>query len=886
MRSNGQERRARHKNEQINYSTADRINSWIPEPSPIPVIPVIGKPLTPPINFRDDFQSWIDDLALKGRDFTKKQASDSSGTTPLVQRSPPTPETTPPRINDRQKATASTSSSRNPSDSRTNSFRTAREDQSSDDESPPLVSPSLHSSKRKWIRETAFLKHKSVGLGLGLESGDDEPILKKMTPGQSSKRQDFNAFDGAFGASRDDLPDGSSQDDRSSSTAVPSNLAVEKRPQIIARAPQDSPTLGQDANALLKKSPSLGQKFERSRHSPPRSSKERYVEQSTLPLDDEYLDIDTMNNKRLSQASATSTIVEAMVINSPPRRRQTLRRTGKMADMNAVNTTPSHSNRNSSNSADYSVRRRLRKSKSPDQELRKSFASDTPESFATSVSNARQENGPVIRKPEGRPSLHSSASGSKHVSRTFSFISHQQSSRPTTAPEEPVSYFDVPPRRDRRTMSVVIHPSRPSKPDSKLEIGISPPTQAPNSTPSVPTNNGLSRTTSVTSAGMHTHSQTPADQHPPILQLSDPPDDLEVRVDRITGEWSAFRPRSTLVTPFSLRSAQSSTPGTLEVSEATAISIYPHTNKSILVIQQMAGGKDSSGPREHSAIIAGNANIALPRSVTPIITHESPPRGILHSPLQNPRDPPQPPDFKIIPPTPANAPRLSTDTPIEPNNSSRSNRFSVPITSLKRAFSARRQSESVLSPFSKRTFSLRGTTGTPRRRQTSSDDPESKLHPFWRPRGFWDDVDESDSDSEFGNTGYLTGSRRPSQATRDTTPRRTMSLTRRLTGSLRLPHQARRQRRLSISGPLDYNDYGIRRADPYDPAEEKARPVPQTGYPVQFVGFRAFAENIERRREAREEGKREERRRWLRRSIGVIGAEGGGMRESTGDAVW
>jgi len=31
--------------------------------------------------------------------------------------------------------------------------------------------------------------------------------------------------------------------------------------------------------------------------------------------------------------------------------------------------------------------------------------------------------------------------------------------------------------------------------------------------------------------------------------------------------------------------------------------------------------------------------------------------------------------------------------------------------------------------------------------------PENTLHPFWQPRGFWDDFSDSDSDSDFGEPG-------------------------------------------------------------------------------------------------------------------------------------
>lgn len=808
-----QERRIRPKSEQINYSSAERITSWIPEASPIQVIPVIGKPLTPPINFRDDFQSWINDAALRGRDLTRTRPSDSPSTTPLVQQSPPTPETTPPKTS-RTRAAASRSSIYNTSDSRTDSFRTAQENQSSDEESQSLDSPSNRPSRKKWLKATGLPKHKDVGLGLGLESEDEGPTPTAVTAKQVAKPRDFGTFDGTWDASDEDRQERGSEEDHSSATSVPYDRRPHRRSRMAEPPTLDSPTLGQEIASSHKKSLSLRRRVEKSRRSEPIASTQNFAQQMHLPLKEDDFDLDNelreINEKRLSQASTTSTVVEAMVIQSPPQRRQTLRHTVKMEDMNS-STPPPPSNRNSLNSNERaSLRRRLRRSGSPDQELRKSYASaDTPESVGSNPSKVRQDHIPAISFPDRLSSIQSSASGSKHLSRTFSLNSRQQSSRPTTAPEESVGYFDVPPRHDRRTMSVVIHPSNPSKLEGKPEKRVEPPAVAQISPPSVPTSSELSRTTSVTSAriGAHYDPPTPAEQPHAKLYLSDPPDEHNLSVDRYMGEWSAIRPRSTLVTPFSLRSAHSSTPGTLEVNEATAISIYPHTNKSILVIQQMAGGSDSS-PIEQSAIIAGNANIALPGPITPIIHHQSPPREILNSPLQNPRDAPQPPDLRVIAPTPANGRPSSEATPPMPSTPARTNRFSAPITSMKRAISAHRLSESFVSPFT-RTFSLRGTASTPRRRRTIDNHPEpgSKLHPFWRPRGFWDDVDDSDSDEEFGNTGFLTGSRRPSQSTRDTTPQRTTSFRHRLRGSLHLPHPPQRLRRLSVSSQIDQDLY-------------------------------------------------------------------------------
>jgi len=862
----GVKEHVRSRSDRITYSSADRIKSWIPDPSPIHVIPVVGVPLPTPINFRDDFQSWIDDAALRRGKFAKGKACDSSGTIFRVQQSLPTPETTPPRKIHRAQAVASFSSYRTLSESRTESFKTARENQLSDDDDKPSRSPVLQSSRPKRLPTAEHDTHKDVGLGLGLESEDEEATPGQTTPRRSPPTQHFSAFDGAWDADMED----SKKDEVLTDPVKPAPFATGHRPLRRTSEPvSDSPTLGKELEASIKKSLSLRQRVEQSRHSPRKASTEKFAEQIKWPLKDNDFSLDSevrdLDTKRLSQVSTTSTIVSAMVINSPPQRRQTLRRTSKMLDL----ATPP-SNRNSLISNDHSLRRRLRRSGSPDQELRKSFASDSLDSFVPSEARSRQDLAPII--PQRRSSLQSSASGSKPLSNSFSLASRQLSSRPTTAPEDTVGYFDIPRPRDRRTMSVVVHAATPvnyvgngteTKPISN--IGDSSPPSVPTSTEEPST------TTSATTAGLDAFyaPATPITRPDPPHHSSDGQEARTPSIDRLrTGDWSAMRPRSTMVTPFSLRSAHSSTPGTLEVSEATAISIYPHTNKSILVIQQMASGRGSV-PEERSAIITGEANIALPG---PLSYHESPlepPRETLISPLQNPRDPPQPPDLRIIAPTPANGPpspeKSSTTTRIP----ARKSRFSAPVSSLKRTFSARRpRSQSLVAPFT-RTFSLRGTAGTPRRKSPIADGPDVKLHPFWRPRAY---DDGSDSDSEFGNTGYLNGSRVQPQARVEAPPGRTMSLTRRLSNSLRYPHHARRQRPSSVTMASDSDHpYELGRPHVWEEGGRRNEEMGAHGYQVQFVGFRGVARLLEKRRKAKEEGEREKRRQWLREKIGPVG---------------
>ncbi|KAL8908371.1 MAG: hypothetical protein Q9171_005478 [Xanthocarpia ochracea] len=476
------------------------------------------------------------------------------------------------------------------------------------------------------------------------------------------------------------------------------------------------------------------------------------------------------------------------------------------------------------------------------------------------------------------------------------------------------------PQLRRRIVSAHIEAPLP-KENGNTHIGRTRPENAPpEASSSVHTSRHLSRATSNASARVETTS-------PPTRQQSQN-DHLvnEIQYPSITSpneesnsDWSALRPRSSLVTPFSLRSARSSTPGILEVNEATAISIYPHTNKSILVVQH-APRRDSQ-TAEHSAIIASNAKFAIPAgSIQPPVIHQ-PRQLLLNSPLQNPRSPPQPPDFKIIPPTPANA----AETPSPDSQEQPPLKQQLPKRRLsnrvKRAFSARRYSETFAAPLTRpMSFSARrNTVNGDARRASTGIDPGKNLHPFWRPRAFWDD--RSDSDSDFGNDGPLVGNSlgmSTDEIKIFDPPKRRGSLSQRL-GSLKLP--ARRRNEPVPKLPDEYYDKhdgdvtdGVQRGGsirrfnsarglglghrntrvyrsnrdhwnesyefiqrpqhgpPQDGGQAAAgegthHGVPRLGYQVQFVGFKGLAEKV---KERREKARREKVRERLRGSIDIL----------------
>ncbi|KAI4151079.1 MAG: hypothetical protein LQ341_000973 [Variospora aurantia] len=864
------------------YSSTDRIHSWIPAPSRVHPSSDHGLPLTPPLHASEKTNRLSrTESPPNGASapYASAHSASTGFTTPVLKGSPPTPETTPPKLHQRTHVLAESSISRLPS-IRAESFETARENLTTDEESSQPESPSLRPSRQQWLRSVGHARPKSIGLGLGLESVEDgEQTPTNIAPTTISPQdEELVYFDGAWNDATPEMDAVRDGADLAYRAELMKRLL--KRPRISDQLLETPFVMQKGGPSLITRSPSLRERVDQNRQTPPRPSTEDFAEKIQWPRQDDRFGAEEklreMDNRRFSQISTTSTTVEAVILSTSPKRRRTLRHSSKYTDLNSAS---EQSERRISTTVDHGHRRLSKHARSPEDGQRASLASGTY--------------------------------GEGHVISSRKKLDVIPSSRPTTAPEDSIGYFDVP-QSERRIMSAYVPKSPPKQARSQSK---QPPAAHAVNMP-FPTANGaknISRANSNGSTGNDSIS-------PPTRQQSQIgyrfPDTLNAGVtspdEGSNGDWSALRPRSSLVTPFSLRSARSSTPGTLEVNEATAISIYPHTNKSILVVQHAP--RSNSQPAEHSAIIASNAKFAIPAgSAQPPVIHE--PHQLLNSPLQNPRSPPQPPDFKITPPTPANMTDISS-----PDRHREESNQQLPKRRLsnrvKRAFSTRRYSDAFVSPIA-RSFSLsHRNTVTGVRRASTGIDLERNLHPSWRPRAFWDKDDQSDSDSDFGNDGFLVGNSlsMPSEGVKTfNPPSRGGSLSRRL-GSLRLPRRRGRtgsapdaaiaiaqhdglyddilpdrtpaQRSNSMRGlGLSHKTAKFYRRgggggganDSYEfiqppHARENGgaaggNGVPRLGYQVQFVGFKGLAEKVKQRRE---EARREKVRERLRGSIDVL----------------
>ncbi|KAK7190539.1 hypothetical protein DPSP01_005240 [Paraphaeosphaeria sporulosa] len=283
-----------------------------------------------------------------------------------------------------------------------------------------------------------------------------------------------------------------------------------------------------------------------------------------------------------------------------------------------------------------------------------------------------------------------------------------------------------------------------------------------------------------------------------------------------TDEHAMARHLFSQTTPFS---QFSDTP--IEVSEATAVSIYPHNNNSVTVVQQFA--RASQEPEAHH-YIANEAHFAIPdveeleepstppffdasegpqtELSKPTFTFEpsTPPMQIdlptftaVDSPLKNPRTAPEPPVIKFIPPTPAEELERQL-VPAPPGPPKRSDSHPQRRLSLKQR--ARRYSDNFISPFLARASSMRGRSasvshhGHGQLQIPSVNDEDGSLHPFWRPRGFWDDFDdsESESDDDILPPGGDTSDIEDSDSEPPSPRKRVGALSRRLTNKVKKPN--------------------------------------------------------------------------------------------------
>ncbi|GAP84580.1 hypothetical protein SAMD00023353_1101050 [Rosellinia necatrix] len=713
--------------------------------------------------------------------------------TPTLQNSPPTPDVTPPQVGRRPKTFRPVLTDRIPSkataDSRTESFKTARESPtvSDDDKTTPrpiLLFPRTSQRAEGRQAEPRPGKPQDAGLGLGLELDDD------LTP---RTKQEFFTFDGEW-ASNSEVE--KEWDDNLGRNVIVrrrrGHLRTNGREEVI----EDVTVTPTNATRALR-SVSLHERVyvaPSPHHFPPEfasKGKPRW----TASTSESSISTDLKRSSGMSSKSTVSTVVEAILVDVPPQRQKTLRHVRKQT---ALRDSGSEFSPPSSTSASVRQVEPTRRPRAPGKPATSRTESMVSTGTANSVASRRARREvwksggvPVIVIPDRIESLGSKSSrapslrstNSRHTKRSNSVGS---APRPKfSGARELSAYLDKPSPRGR-SMSVAYGVF----PTDQLTMDYPPIAPRRRSSLSAPTSRNTSRAGSragsLTAESLKAHNAlTEQDRlQPPQSVVERPPatESTSSRLDQkqlyeshrseVSNQKSLadsngdpfFGKRLTARnTPFSQASIETNgTHSAADIAEAMAVNIYPHQNKSVLMIHHLSKPVNVANDAQLRTPPRTGTREATCKSLhNPEITTSGPDGGPVtppqprfsmddvDSPLRNPRAPPEPPAIKFIPATPSGL------TPAAEKDKMMGNFFEETQrrpSLVRRAFSLRKGTDNAIPRkpgFLVRTLSLsrparrdmvddldlKNPETTLHRYPTAGDLPpdESKLHPFWRP---------------------------------------------------------------------------------------------------------------------------------------------------------
>ncbi|KAH6697574.1 hypothetical protein F5X68DRAFT_5641 [Plectosphaerella plurivora] len=720
--------------------------------------------------------------------------------TPTNQHSPPTPDITPPQPLNRPKAKRPVfmdrTASKATSESRTESFRTAREEPwaSEEDDSKSTVRPGLpsvrttsQSTVRQLSRESRKPRVAAVGLGLGMDSTKGDDDLTPRTKGE------FNRFDGDWASPNeveqvwDDnlgrkVTVRKEKQPRQGAQSIPQTPVAPQTPNMASDGEvlEDNVLAPTNATQALRSLPLQ----ERMATNPtPRGSVNRDTLRANAAASETSINTDRRRHSGMSTRSNVSTVVEAFLVGASPapQRRQTLRHVRKrgtlrdsLSDASPQSSAPSSTLRLD----DTTSHPPLSKQYTDQSSARHGSAASTTTFNSISSKRARREvwkNGaiPVVVVPERRssnkpsrtPSLRSTSS--QRSKRSQSVSSVPRASRPRS--NDPTPVFERPGRRGRAASE--------SDGSDPRTIDFPPAIPTRSSSLSAPTSRNNSRAGSMTAESLKSRNallsqESPEVQEVPSLVLRRAPsfeagqeDHIHHRHFKGKGEVDHhgdpfFGKRlSTQNTPFSIGSVD--TNGTApELAEATAVNLYPHQNSSVLVVDHTNNKSSTDSEESLPAEDTAKQTPQKPKIMTTAPDSEFPvtppqPKFSLDevdSPLRNPRDPPQPPVINFIPATPSGL------TPHHEKSKMLGNYFEQEeagneaparggMAIVRRALSGRGRHSVSYPPSSSRlgtlarSFSLSRSLRRHRELPSDLEDEDletppaerNKLHPHWRP---------------------------------------------------------------------------------------------------------------------------------------------------------
>ncbi|KAL7816539.1 hypothetical protein V8C44DRAFT_291707 [Trichoderma aethiopicum] len=729
--------------------------------------------------------------------------------TPPDQRSPPTPDVTPPHPSSHTRTMPrpsikgrNTSGSTMGPESRAESFITAREEvTSSEDEAGRAAG---------WRRGDSVTSQTTVTIPASTAAFDDEDdAARTATPSDRTPTNHGGRGDGdgtpkgkakaavPFDRQATTFRDGHSGDARLSSVIMSQQSQQQRRSSRVSRPILHHNDVIQDEVSVAPTDATKAVRNMRLDEAAPviSSSKNPHDDQNAAKLAHPQVVVTAKRDRPLSTSSQATSIVEVVLVDGPPKRERKLRHMRKLSTLrNAAD------NRGEAGLVAHSKDVQEEAPKAPkvpqspkldlnDRESRVSTTAHSTNPPPISSRTARREiwkSGaiPVVIVPDRRssrgpksrePSLRSTSSKHSDKSKSVRSVPARSPSSSATSSSGPV--FERPGRRSRAY----------SESDGSVRTMDFPPSIPQRSSSlSAPTSRNISRAASVTGVSVTASSvrvHVAEVEEQAISRFSQevhiicpstpslPPASPEMKplereetvnshgIDQHDDVLSVKRiPLRN--TPFSVASMETCATAP-ELSEALAIHMFPHQNSSVVMVDHSARPSEAA-PAKHVSSPPNSmmAHLYEQKPATPLQRRFSSPA--VDSPLRNPRAPPQPPShppaINFIPATPSGMTPAAERAILQGNyfeslNEKPPRRASI----VRRAFSRRRHSIDYVptsrgSGFLARAFSLsrrnRDDSDISLYRDNDKPTEEDKLHPFWRPQWISDEDSEPWDDDE------------------------------------------------------------------------------------------------------------------------------------------
>lgn len=786
-------------------------------------------PPTPPAHSRTSSSSHSVNLSTPSPLHTPAQSSEdvpskTNPSTPPNQRSPPTPDVTPPQPTSRPQPPTLRPTlydripSKSTTDSRAESFETARESPApsdKDDGRSTLRSAAISTrTSQITVRQAPRngSEHKKSQDGLSLSLGPESNLGDDHADLNPNSRVESTSLDGEWGPGSEVEQewDGGLLRNVTVKKSRPSKQANGQRHEVV----DDFPVSPTNATKAVRGLPLHGRILTYDSPEPPlRSFAAPEAAKTKAAYTEADIDADIRRFSGMSSKSAASTVVEAILVEAPPRQQRRTLRHVKRVD--ALRDSIWHSPPSSSTATFNSARPGQRSGEQTWDAPRESYASNTT---ANSVSSrkARREvwkNGgiPVVVVPDRLSSNRSSSrdhslrsSSSKRSKRSQSFGSVPLEQLPNGHDFTP--YFDRPPRRGR-----LMSDSDGSTPGDQRTMDFPPFIPQRTSSLSAPGSRNGSRSQSrdasrngswaesltaeslrahnamqaklangispMPSAGATKHmaressdSQSPGQGELPVVTVHSVPS-LEILKSTGDQEGSEGQQQhldsghgspllSTKATPFSQTSVETSGTSAADIGEARAVSMVPHKIRSVVMVDHRPS--ESPDGDQRSQVTAGPTitttetdGVTKAYEADPVTPSQGRPTlDDVDSPLRNPRAPPEPPAINFIPATPSGL------TPAEEKTKMLGNFYEEleekPARSpsiVRRALGKRRNSSRGPSPVRKPQPGFLSRTFS-LSRNTRKDTIEDLDPDYALPDGLPEDVDESRLHPDWRPTYY------------------------------------------------------------------------------------------------------------------------------------